>query len=475
MTFVPPDGPVPCEFAVVGEGPASEEVRLGRGFVGPSGALLWPLMWKQAQLQRRECYVTNLSKEPLDNDLPGEDKLSPADFWRCQQELLAELDQVRPSRILAVGALAAKALLGDRYTNMTACNGIGFTLRLPSTPPNAADRPPPRLQGVPPLVVPTWHPAAALRGAGEKDSLAFTAAAIGALRDPPVQPRAPIVPVAQRWAPLNLFETWGGRWGCDTEGTPEDPICMTVSNGASRWYVEPEHVADWFSKLQDSAELVFHNAPWDWEVLWAMGAPEDLPERWAWRDTMELAYLRQTEPQGLKDLAWRHLGLKMTPFEELVQPYQHEVAQAIARGIIGADTTLVDKKVTFTVGHKTHSAKTGKPFKKPRPVRDFRIETKAVLGPVAKPLFRALGNPELLLKRLGPAAPELSLRLVPEAARIEYATLDAWATVKLEAVLDGRVTTRQGGRYIYVWGTPGVGQVLTEELMLRGMKALGIG
>lgn len=468
MSYVHPDGPVPCEFAVVGEAPASEEVREGRGFVGPSGALLWPLMGGLAKLRRSDCYVTNLCKTPLDNDLDGDDKLSPAEFDDWKTKLIDELEHVKPKRILAVGALAAKALLGDRYTNMTACNGIGFSFQYQRSVNWA-------------LVVPTWHPAAALRGAhGEKDSLAFTASAIENLRAPQPHPGPPwfspyaeltqtpvvnpigfTIPAPRVWVPRmganNLMRR--GAWGIDTEGTPDDPICMTVSNGNVRWYVEPDDVAEWFALLGDEATLVFHNAPWDWPVLWAAGAPEDIAERWAWRDTMELAYLKQTCPQGLKDLSWRHLGLHMTPFEDLVMPYQTEMAQAIAVGLIAAQTTFVDKRVGKTTGFETHSKK-GVPYKKPKPNRVYTIEQKAVLAPEVKPLHRALGNPKLLLERLGPLAPELSLRLVPEKARVEYATLDAWATVKLLPVLEGRLTAN----------LTGPGQTLTEAMMIEALR-----
>jgi hypothetical protein len=125
---------------------------------------------------------------------------------------------------------------------------------------------------------------------------------------------------------------------------------------------------------------------------------------------MELAYLRQTEPRGLKDLAYRHLGLRMRTFDEVVLPHYHEMLRAIAEGRIAAGTTVT-----------THSPKTGKLLKRP----------KVALTDEVKPLKRALGNPELLAKRM-PGLPGPTLRLVPEAERVEYATLDAWATVMLE-------------------------------------------
>src|SRR3990167_2334568 len=111
--YVRPDGPVPCRYAVVGEAPASEEVRLGRGFVGPSGKLIWPLMRRLAGLSREEVYVSNLCKLPLDIDLPSDEKMDEENFRICAAALQAELRQVKPEVVLAVGVLAARGLLGD--------------------------------------------------------------------------------------------------------------------------------------------------------------------------------------------------------------------------------------------------------------------------------------------------------------------------------------------------------------------------
>ena len=129
MSFVPADGPVPCDTVVVGEAPAREEVRLGKGFVGPSGKLLWPLMIRLANKNRAQCRVTNLSHYPLDNDVSGDAKMTDEQFKQCSLYLWGELCSYQPKRILAVGSLAAKALLGDRFTNMRACNGSPFSIQ----------------------------------------------------------------------------------------------------------------------------------------------------------------------------------------------------------------------------------------------------------------------------------------------------------------------------------------------------------
>ena len=77
MNYVPPSGSKDARFVVCGEAPAAEEVRMGRGFVGPSGKLLWPVMERLSGVSRDDCWVTNLSKTPLNNDESAEAKMSP--------------------------------------------------------------------------------------------------------------------------------------------------------------------------------------------------------------------------------------------------------------------------------------------------------------------------------------------------------------------------------------------------------------
>jgi hypothetical protein len=328
--------------------------------------------------------------------------MTPEEFDAARRELWVELERVRPRRILAVGALAAKALLGERYTEMTVCNGIGFAIDTCRHDGNLHDR------SCTTTVIPTWHPAAALRPGGE-DRLAYTGAAIKAFGAREVK-MCPAVSVEVPPVTATIYSD-DGVFGIDTEGTPEDPICMTVASRTGRQYVSREGVAKFFAGVgRMPVRFLFHNAPWDWRVLWAMGAPRDIATRWQWADTMELAYLKQTEPKGLKDLAYRHLGIRMASWEDVVMPHYHSMLRAAGEGLVAAHTTVT-----------THSPKTGKLLKRP----------KVVVAEPAKAIKRALDNPKLLAERM-PGLPEPSLWLVPEAERVEYATLDAWVTVMME-------------------------------------------
>lgn len=154
MTIVPPDGPVPCDLAVVGEAPSHAEVAEGRSFVGPSGRILWPieqgdlgLIETVADRPRHTCYVTNVCK----TQMPDAEwwKLSMGQRDAYAKALVNELKVVQPRLVLAFGRRAAVALVPG-FNTMPADHGkpvLGTTGKY--------------------VVMALWHPAAYLRGNAE--------------------------------------------------------------------------------------------------------------------------------------------------------------------------------------------------------------------------------------------------------------------------------------------------------------------
>lgn len=150
MTRVEPNGPSPCDLAIVGESPGKQEVKEGRGFCGPSGKMLWAVNGVGDDLigtimgrPRDTCWVTNVCKVPL----PEEEWLA-LDSSNQQvhiNELSSELRRVQPKVVLAFGARANKVLYPG-FTSMTDCQGKIVYSR----------------EGY--AVVPLWHPAYVLRG-----------------------------------------------------------------------------------------------------------------------------------------------------------------------------------------------------------------------------------------------------------------------------------------------------------------------
>jgi uracil-DNA glycosylase family 4 len=132
-TKVLPDGPVPARIAFVGEGPGNQEVGVGRGFIGPSGQLLWRLaeqtqyiLWQQfgieLPLRREDVWVTNAAlckshrrdgKVILENnaEINGEQVKSLATM-HCRLRLIQELIRVDPIVIVPLGSWSLWAI-GD--------------------------------------------------------------------------------------------------------------------------------------------------------------------------------------------------------------------------------------------------------------------------------------------------------------------------------------------------------------------------
>jgi DNA polymerase len=113
------EGPRTAEVMLVGEQPGDQEDRQGHPFVGPSGKLLDEALLA-AGIDRRRVYVTNavkhfkfvrieLTKRRLHK------KPNAAEVRACHPWLEAEIRLVHPRVIVALGATAAQALLGNKF------------------------------------------------------------------------------------------------------------------------------------------------------------------------------------------------------------------------------------------------------------------------------------------------------------------------------------------------------------------------
>ncbi|MHB1502405.1 MAG: uracil-DNA glycosylase [Acidimicrobiales bacterium] len=127
----------------VGEGPGRDEDLAGEPFVGRSGKLLDKLMAQEMGLDRSRCYIANVVKcrPPLNRDP------LPAEIQACRPFLDAQIELIDPAVVVTLGNFATRLLLG-------VTDGIG-TLRGRS------------YRFANGHLVPTYHPAAALRGGAE--------------------------------------------------------------------------------------------------------------------------------------------------------------------------------------------------------------------------------------------------------------------------------------------------------------------
>ena len=95
------------EWLLVGEAPGESDDKVGLPFQGRPGVLLQSMLASIAVVPESEVFFTNLIKcRPLGNRTP-----KPEEIAACLPKLQRQIALLRPMRILALGKLAAQALL----------------------------------------------------------------------------------------------------------------------------------------------------------------------------------------------------------------------------------------------------------------------------------------------------------------------------------------------------------------------------
>jgi DNA polymerase len=141
------NGSVSAPLILVGEQPGDVEDKRGTPFVGPAGVVLWQCL-EEAEIDRGDVYTTNAVKH-FKHETRGKRRLHKRpdvhEIEACHPWLEAELSIVSGDVIVALGAVAARSLLG-RSIPVSANRGRQFDVGGTAT-----------------LV--TYHPSAVLRSA----------------------------------------------------------------------------------------------------------------------------------------------------------------------------------------------------------------------------------------------------------------------------------------------------------------------
>jgi uracil-DNA glycosylase len=115
---VPGEGRARARLMLVGEQPGDKEDLAGKPFVGPAGRVLDEAL-AQADIPRREVFVTNAVKH-FKHEMRGKRRLhkrpNAHEIERCRWWLDHERALVKPAAIVALGATAARSLLGRVVT-----------------------------------------------------------------------------------------------------------------------------------------------------------------------------------------------------------------------------------------------------------------------------------------------------------------------------------------------------------------------
>ena len=147
-----------AELMFVGEGPGADEDEQGEPFVGRAGQLLTNMITNGMGLRREDVYIANVVKcRPPQNRTPLPDECAT-----CSPFLMRQIAVVRPKAIVALGAVAAKTLLG---VNDTMANLRGRMYEFSPMVPRTAPEYDPNYSTQ--LAV-TYHPAYLLRDPRQK-------------------------------------------------------------------------------------------------------------------------------------------------------------------------------------------------------------------------------------------------------------------------------------------------------------------
>ena len=137
-----------CRLAnsrTIGEGPGYHEDQQGEPFVGAAGQLLTTMLG-EIGLRREDVYICNVLKcRP-----PGNRDPLPDEVESCTPYLQGQIELVDPKVIVTLGNFATRFVLG-RQVSISRVRGQ-------------------RLQIDGRIVIPTFHPAAILRGGGAAGS-----------------------------------------------------------------------------------------------------------------------------------------------------------------------------------------------------------------------------------------------------------------------------------------------------------------
>ncbi|HYI46398.1 MAG TPA: uracil-DNA glycosylase [Actinomycetota bacterium] len=133
------DGNLDSDVLFIGEAPGFHEDKQGKPFVGASGQLLDKLL-AEVGLDRTQVAIVNVVKcRP-----PGNRDPLPDEIEACRPYLEAQLDHMQPRVIVTLGNFATRFII-NQPIGITKARGQRFAFR---------DA----------VVIPTFHPAAALRG-----------------------------------------------------------------------------------------------------------------------------------------------------------------------------------------------------------------------------------------------------------------------------------------------------------------------
>jgi uracil-DNA glycosylase family 4 len=409
----------PAILAIVGEAPGEAEIKVYKFFMGRAGQELTNYLIRVG-IPRDRCYLTNLVKcRPPDNRDPTQGEIRA-----CSSILLQELEHVNPRFIATVGRHATQFFLGN--VNMEAVHGI---------PHRVGNR----------IIIPVYHPAAGLHDTVNMsnimaDFIAVKDTMMGKLeiREVGKTVTPPPYHLIEKGEDPSPYLSDLVAIDTETQDDRDTPWCLQFCCG------DQGHIIMWDNaqSLQQFAEWVarptvlciIHNSLFDLKVLDIMGVH---PARFT--DTMIMAYLLQTEPQGLKPLTFRHLNVKMDEYTDIVDPRTQEMALDYIVQAVGVDWPKPDPILEIKAGVVKVKQPQGVNQKVKRILSDLAAGKEIDIYDRWYKMGVEAGR-GMVEKRFG-VMHRAYLKDVDHDVAMQYAATDPWATYFIYPVLKDKIDT----------------------------------
>lgn len=335
---------------LVGESPGHEEDEAipPRPFVGITGRELDRFYLRLAALERREIFITNLVQcHPYGNRNPTSEEIKYFEPF-----LLAEIEEVNPQYIVPLGSFAVRYFLGGN-ADLHQVHGL----------PHVRSKWPGR------IILPCYHPAAGLHNIENQPLITYDFSQIKLAMEGTLPAREqdkfknPVY--TELTTAKEVYQSLDGCisliMGQDTEGYTGHSWGLSYSVDEGIAYViragSKEALGAFNDWLQRHPEVitVLHNALHDLPILREMGVNIGKFE-----DTMVYAYCLSIEPQGLKDLAYRHCGMHMKSYDDVIGPPMRKLTSEylikVAQGDWGLDPQVPERDSDETIKYRQPQA-----------------------------------------------------------------------------------------------------------------------
>lgn len=332
MKIVLGAGSVPNKYMLIGEAPGRVEARTEIPFSGPSGKKLDEYLTYSTLPSLKSIYRTNVVKVYQENNPDP----TPQQILDWTPALLAEIEEVKPKFILAVGRYAAQWFLGEDCPSLDILHGMAH--RISDCPRKDL---PECVRGS--ILIPVFHPAGGLWNYERRSTIRYGYELAALTNDryrrgldihyryDPFAGRENYQDVtgAQLESILSSQHAKRDIIGLDTEGIPSDPWSIQISLDPGSGYLLRVSQPDFRQGIEGIDRYLGRNRPliamhqastpvcscYDVVMCRAMG----LELQWLpWFDTMYNSYLYRLESQANKTLCERWQGMEMEDYESTI-------------------------------------------------------------------------------------------------------------------------------------------------------------